>query len=392
VRVALIVEKLERWRGGAETSVSEFVEHLAAAGVSVCCLTCGGERFVGENIEVRPVCRDIGPRWWRYRRFLNAAAEFCRSGDFDIVHAIVPCVSADIYQPRGGTVPETLLRNLAACGPAARWVKRLSQKINLKQRVMLAVERRLLNRPEPPVVAAVSSYVVRQVKQHYGLDERYVKVVFNGVNPDPTDESRRMQDRQALRRQWAVGPETVLFVTVAHNFRLKGVGRFIEAAARMRTRAKADAAFVVVGRGDPRPFRRLARKLAVAHCVKFPGAVQDVWAVYHAADVCVLNSYYDPCSRVVLEAMTAGLPCITTRYNGASDVIVDGVNGFVIDSPDDVEALADRMSLLLQRSRREQMGQEAARLRRTVSMKRHAAEMIELYKEVLAHKTQRGTR
>ena len=125
-------------------------------------------------------------------------------------------------------------------------------------------------------------------------------------------------------------------------------------------------------------------------------AVADIKAlakIAHAKNIkLVVDNTFTPMmiSPAVLGADVV-VYSMTKFVNGASDVIVDGVNGFVIDSPDDVEVLADRMSLLLQRSRRVQMGQEAARLRQTVSMERHAAEMIELYKEVLARKTQRGT-
>jgi UDP-glucose:(heptosyl)LPS alpha-1,3-glucosyltransferase len=117
-----------------------------------------------------------------------------------------------------------------------------------------------------------------------------------------------------------------------------------------------------------------------------------VWGLYHAADACVLASYYDPCSRVVLEALSAGLPCVTTRYNGAADVIEEGDNGYVVESPDDVSALADRMALLLDGTRRRRMGEAGLALREEVSMARHAREMLVLYEEVVRGKSSRVNR
>jgi len=387
MRIALIVEKMERWRGGAETSVGEFVQHLVEAGVEVCCLTCGGQPEKCDGLEIRPVSADSGPRAWRYWRFLKAAARAARAGRFDLVHAIVPAQGADIYQPRGGTIPETLRRNLAMTRPALRRsLKAARQRLQAKQQVMLRAERRLLGRAHTPIVAAVSSYVVRQVEQHYGLRGPKVRVIFNGVNPDPADPRKRGQDREVLRRQWGFEPATVVYATVAHNFRLKGVHRLIEAAAMLRRRTQKAFGVVVAGRGRIAPYKRLARRLGVAEAVRFIGPAEDVWAVYHAADACVLNSYYDPCSRVILEALTAGLPCITTKYNGASDVIAEGETGYVIGDPDDVTDLVDRMALLLDADRRERLGRAGLALRDQVSMARHTREMLTLYEEVLRTK------
>ena len=383
MRIALVTEFVDRRKGGAETSVGEFAAHVAAAGVDVVCLTSGGQAGSDGGVEIRPVGTTGGPRWWRYKRFLAAAAGMTGSGTFDLVHAIVPCPGADIYQPRGGTIPETQERNLALVKPGLRrTLKRLQQNLTLKQRVMLHAERDLLRARNKPVVACVSSYVARQVERHYGLRGSKVRVIFNGANPDPSDEASRQEDRHRLRQQWGFDADTVVFATIAHNFKLKGVHRFLQAAGLLR-RSGHKVGFVVAGRDGEAPYRKLSRKCGIEADVRFVGAVADVWGLYHAADACVLASYYDPCSRVVLEALSAGLPCVTTRYNGASDVIEEGDNGYVVESPDDVAALADRMALLLDGQRRFRLGQAGLLLRDEVSMARHAREMLVLYEEVV---------
>jgi UDP-glucose:(heptosyl)LPS alpha-1,3-glucosyltransferase len=392
MRIALVAENVDRRKGGAETSVGEFAWHIAAAGARVCCLTNGGTPGRDGDVEIRPVGAAAGPRWWRYRRFLANAAAVAARDTFDLVHAIVPCPGADIYQPRGGTIPETMERNLALLEPGMRrMLKKLQQTLSIKLRIMRRAERDLLTGKDKPVVACVSSYVARQVERHYGLHGPKVRVIFNGVDPDPSEESKRLLDRDELRIQWGFDPKAVVFATVAHNFKLKGVDKFLRAGALL-CRNGHKAAFVVAGRGNEAPYRRLARRCGIGRDVRFVGAVSDVWAVYHAGDACVLASYYDPCSRVVLEAMSAGLPCVTTRYNGASDVIEDGDNGYVVDSPDDVAGLADRMALLMDDQRRQRLGEAGRRLRDELSMARHAREMMVLYEEVVRQKLQRVQR
>ena len=74
--------------------------------------------------------------------------------------------------------------------------------------------------------------------------------------------------------------------------------------------------------------------------MQFLGARPDVRQLYLAADVCVLPTYYDPCSRTVLEALSLGVPAITTAYDGAADCIREGEHGFVLESPEAVEKLS----------------------------------------------------
>ena len=56
---------------------------------------------------------------------------------------------------------------------------------------------------------------------------------------------------------------------------------------------------------------------------------------YGAADLYVHPTFYDSCSLTVLEALATGLPVVTSRFNGASDVIVSDEGGRVIDDPAD---------------------------------------------------------
>jgi UDP-glucose:(heptosyl)LPS alpha-1,3-glucosyltransferase len=67
--------------------------------------------------------------------------------------------------------------------------------------------------------------------------------------------------------------------------------------------------------------------------------------LYQAADFLVHPTFYDPFSRVAIEAMACGLPVITTRQNGAAEMIRDGTEGFVLEDPRNTATLADRITL-----------------------------------------------
>jgi UDP-glucose:(heptosyl)LPS alpha-1,3-glucosyltransferase len=67
-------------------------------------------------------------------------------------------------------------------------------------------------------------------------------------------------------------------------------------------------------------------------------------SLYVAADLFVLPTVYDPFSNACLEALSDGVPVITTSSNGFSEIIQSGVHGEILDRPDDVQALANAIS------------------------------------------------
>ena len=72
--------------------------------------------------------------------------------------------------------------------------------------------------------------------------------------------------------------------------------------------------------------------------------MEDLAALFSAADVFTLPTIYDPFSNACLEAIAAGLPVVTTTANGFSEILTRGVNGEVVE-PGDVTALASALAV-----------------------------------------------
>lgn len=385
MKIALVSEWLDGWRGGAETSTLQFLHHLLRSGVEVHVFT-RSRPSPTPTLHVHTVSGAAMSRTRQSLTFGRRVERLLRDESFDIVHAITPCRGADVYQPRGGTVAESVARNLALRkAGAARWLKRYANYLNVKQRYGLGVERRLFADPQGPTVVAISRYVVDQLKRHYGLPDERIRLVYNAVSPDVATPEQRAADRARLRREYQVKDSDCLVVQVAHNFRLKGVQHWMEALARL-VRGGGRYRSLVIGKGESDQWHRLAVRWGVEQYLTFTGPTDRVAAFLHAADVLVHPTYYDPCSRVVLEGMCAGLPCVTSRWDGASEVIHNGLNGFVLDDPGDVGALVERVTTLIDPAVRGRLGRAAAESAETLSMTRHVREMLEVYHEVLSRK------
>jgi UDP-glucose:(heptosyl)LPS alpha-1,3-glucosyltransferase len=96
---------------------------------------------------------------------------------------------------------------------------------------------------------------------------------------------------------------------------------------------------------------------------------------YRGSDVLVHPTFYDPCARVALEALACGLPVVTTRRNGAAELMRDGREGFVIEHPRNTAGLAERLKLLEDESLRALMRDAAAEVSKGLGLEDHFARL-----------------
>ena len=382
MNVALVIEWLDAWRGGAETSTQQFIHALIARGVHLDVYT-RSRLSPTPAMKVHTIATPVPARVAKTAVFVRRVDGRIRHQSYDIVHAITPCMTADVYQPRGGTVVETIERNIALRRPrVARHAKRLTGCLNIRQQLMQRLERRLLTRSDPPMVAAVSNYVARQLHDHYSYPPSRVRVVFNGVSADDTPPEQRIRNRAEIRSMYGIAEGELLVILMAHNFRLKGVARWIDTVRRLSQHHELDVRSLVVGKENPARWQRLVARAQVGSHIQFVGPTQRAAAFRHAADILVHPTYYDPCSRVVLEALSCGLPCITTSYDGASEVIESGKNGLVVSTPDDIDELARAVVTLADPQTRERISRACEPLQKRLSMTRHVDEMLALYHDM----------
>lgn len=155
----------------------------------------------------------------------------------------------------------------------------------------------------------------------------------------------------------------------------KGLLYLLDAIARLNTDA---VELTCVGNIAP-AISRLIEK----HPVKFihhptiPNC--DLPSVYQAADLMVLPSLADAYALVVLEALATGTPVVTTTSNGSSELVSDGVNGFVVP-PANAEALAAALARFLDEPSLVANMSRAASLRSSrLSWQRYEADIQALY-------------
>lgn len=397
MRVALVLEQFDPPRGGLERWSWWFARELLRRGHEVHVVA---RRFApsGRNLPIIPhplpaVRSRLG--------FAEAAQAKLLWLAPDVIHDMGCGWYCDVLHPHGGSRASLTERKLLLWPAWRRPLKRALDPLLPRQREFRALERRQYV-DHGQLLVALSRTVADDFRRFHGVPAERIRVVYNGVDTDRFSPAGRPLHRATVRRRLGIPDEKVLALVVAQNFRLKGVPTLLRAMSRLAAptdgrgnvqdgaavgrrplHRRPDVHLVVVGGKRLNPWRRLAARLGIDRAVSFVGPQDQTVPFYAAADVYVHPTFYDTCSLVVLEAAASGLPVITTRINGVSELLSDGVDSLLLCDPADADALADQMRVLLDESLRQKMGAAARQVALRHTLKRNVDEILAIYAQVV---------
>jgi len=183
------------------------------------------------------------------------------------------------------------------------------------------------------------------------------------------------------------GGDELRIVYVGTLLGRKGQPVLIEAFAGLRRRGISAHLILVGGGPEAEALEEFAQQLGVADHVTFTGGLghDDVREQYNRADVFCLPSFAEGQPVVLMEAMAARLPVVSTRIAGTGELVEDGVAGFLVH-PGRVDELEDALArLAADPDLRLRMGEAGrARVERDHNRSTNARALAELHREFRA--------
>jgi glycosyltransferase involved in cell wall biosynthesis len=379
--VALVVSNLEY--GGAQRQVVALANHLNASGgdavvVSLSPYVPLASALQGPSSRLHVVEK-------RHRLDLTVPwrlARLLRKLRVEVTHAFL--VDAEIAARLAGALyPRTaILGSERNADYTPQWRHRIPLR---------------LTRPWCDAVIANSNAGKRFQQRVMGVPGDALHVVHNGVDLE------RFAPREGARAREETGlAPNVPVVGMFASFKTqKNHPMFFRMAHRVQERHPG-AVFLCVGealhlgrQGSDTyagRMRDLVRGLGLEGAVRLVGNQDDLPPWYASCDVTVLTSYREGTPNVLLESMACGVPVVATDV-ADNKLVVGQEAGFVV-APDDDQAMADRVSDLLDgvRSRLEVSRAARAWVEREFSLARLTEKTSEVYREVLERRRSRGLR
>lgn len=231
-------------------------------------------------------------------------------------------------------------------------------------------------------VIVCSRFMAGQIHADFQTPPDKVDVVANGVHigGSPFLDAEHWL---SFRRRFVADDERMVF-HVGRIVYEKGLHVLLDAWPLVREQAR----LVIAGTGEQLgPLRAQAHALRIADAIDFVGFItnEDRDRLYHAADLAIFPSLYEPFGIVALEALANACPLIVSDAGGLAEVVQNGVTGLVVPR-ENPGALADAITAALARPDMARARAAAAlrEVRDFYTWPRIACATLEVYERVLA--------
>ena len=202
-----------------------------------------------------------------------------------------------------------------------------------RYRFFMRQEEAVFGTASKTLVLMISSLQLQYYRKYYGISDARIRMLPPGVSRDRMAPANKAEIRDGFRREFGLTDDNMLLLSVGSGFNMKGFDRGLIAVAALPEELRARVRVFVVGQDKPGPVKRLIQRLGVADIVSlFPGR-DDVPRFLQGADFLLHPARHENTGTIIVEAIVAGLPVLTTATCGYAFHVEAAVAGRVVASP-----------------------------------------------------------
>ncbi|MFH0888252.1 MAG: glycosyltransferase family 4 protein [Planctomycetota bacterium] len=431
MRIAFVIYNYSESKGGVERYAYHLAEYLAKEGneIHIFCHQAfeqpKSDRIILHTVPAFPFYPPL-----KYFFFARNVAGMLKEDKFDIIQHF----GRTYYQD--ARLTGSSARQVYRVGSGCHWeylkhrhpsmkniFGRAIQYLNPRNRIIMSLEKKSFDSGAYKKIICISNKVKEEVQRYYHIPDEDINVIYNGIDLARFNPSGKNKYRAETRNELGITENEVVLLFVGSGFERKGLRYAIEglAAVPENLRAplertiirdkdkhisphpdrelsnaprgtsglrssenlllRANIKLLVIGKGNVNKYQALAKRHGIGNQVLFPGAQSQIERYYAASDILLFPTLYEPFGNVCLEAMASGLPVITTRIAGASEIINNAIDSFIIDEPSDTKAIAEKIIFLLDKVWRENMGKVASLCASKYSMENNFKAVKEVYNQ-----------
>jgi UDP-glucose:(heptosyl)LPS alpha-1,3-glucosyltransferase len=333
MKIAFVIRLFNPEIGGVEGVARSLATGLAAKGHDVHVFTSERAECGIDGVTIHRV---TGWQFSSIAKTLSfpyfAKKAIQQQGDFDIVHAFSRMAGADIYRLADPPQAAHLNRNYQG-------FKRVFAKLSLRNRTILGLEQKTYTDYQTKLVT--NSYRTRRDLERYcAVEGSRVSVIRNGVNTERFHLGLRETHRDTILNELGIPNDARVLLFMGNDFRRKGLAQTVQVLETLQQRMPDKPLhLIVVGLERTPIFRKDVEERGLSSTVHFMGRCKNSERFYGAADVFILPTREDPFANTILESLACGVPVITTRTNGAGEILESELEGRVVASADDCDAM-----------------------------------------------------
>ena len=201
------------------------------------------------------------------------------------------------------------------------FLKRLSFYFNPLHKNILKLEKQAFENPKLQKLITNSYMVKQQILHNFSIAEERIEVIHNGVEwkEMQKDFDAWPKGKAQMLQQYHLDPDAIFLLFVGNGYKRKGLKPLLQALSLIKD--KHFYLFVIGKEKKISFYKNLCKRLHIQDKVLFLQEQDNLIPFYQISDILLLPTFYDPFANVILEALAMGLFVVTSKYNGAQEVL-----------------------------------------------------------------------
>jgi UDP-glucose:(heptosyl)LPS alpha-1,3-glucosyltransferase len=314
--------------GGLQRDMLRIAQACQQLGYTIDVYTLSWQGDIPDGFRVTQLPTRGVSNYVRYRRFIRAMRQqlvanpvaavigFNRMQGLDVYYAADPCFRQAHLEGR-----PALLRLLG------------------RYRFFLQQEQAVFGSASTTLVLMISALQLQYYRQYYGTPDSRIRMLPPGILRDRMATQDRDAIRAGFREEFGLAPEQLLLLSLGSGFTVKGFDRGLVAVAALPDSLRQRVRVFIIGQDKRGPTERLVKRLGLQKNVRFFSGRDDIPRFLQGADLLLHPARHENTGTVLLEAMVAGLPVLTTATCGYAYHVSDATAGRVLPAPFRQDAL-----------------------------------------------------
>lgn len=307
--------------GGLQVNFSNIARECMARGHKVVAYTISWEGEKPQGLEVILLKVSGLTNHARYNSFSQLVHGHVQGENYDALVGFNKMPGLDLYY-----------------GADVSYAAKMKERSKLhrytgRYRTLMALERAVFNKKAKTEILLLTEKEKQFYMDYYETAEHRFHLMPPGISraclPPVNADEIRVEKREELN----IGHKKTVLLMVCTNFKIKGVARAIRALSALPSEMSNNTLLLIVGKDNPHRYNRLAKQMNVQDRVRFIGARNDVPHLLLSADFLIHPASIENTGTVIVEALAANVPVLTTDICGYSFHVTRADGGRVVGSP-----------------------------------------------------------
>lgn len=212
-------------------------------------------------------------------------------------------------------------------------------RLTARAKQYLEYETAVFGKDEDTICLLLSPSQVKEFRSYYHTPKDRLIMLPPGIKMDRRAGPDATAKRMVLRYELGISQDDFLILQIGSAFKTKGLDRSLRAYASLPKELRKRCHFYVVGEDAPEKYLAMAERLEVQKHFRILNGRSDIPEFLQAADLLIHPSVRESAGMVILEAIVAGLPVLTTDTCGYAFHVEKAEAGMVCPSPFEQETL-----------------------------------------------------